>query len=150
MPKTFAMFTAAAMASLALPGMSGFVSELTVFLGLSNSDAYSYGFKAIAIFLTAVGVILTPIYLLSMLREVFYGKGSQAPLSLAAGKMPNREKSLWQFVCWPRLLPSAFIQNWQRLPMISKPLRSPRRYGPLYRCMQSNSPKMAIAKRKWV
>ncbi len=74
MPKTFAMFTAAAMASLALPGMSGFVSELTIFLGLSNSDAYSSGFKVLAIFLTAVGVILTPIYLLSMLREVFYGK----------------------------------------------------------------------------
>ncbi|MBV5259924.1 NAD(P)H-quinone oxidoreductase subunit 4 [Synechococcus moorigangaii CMS01] len=86
MPKTFAMFTAAAMASLALPGMSGFVSELTVFLGLSNSDAYSHGFKAIAIFLTAVGVILTPIYLLSMLREVFYGKGISNPLTLVAGE----------------------------------------------------------------
>ncbi|BAW96923.1 NADH dehydrogenase subunit D2 [[Synechococcus] sp. NIES-970] len=85
MPKTFAMFTAAAMASLALPGMSGFVSELTVFLGLSNSDAYSYGFKAIAIFLTAVGVILTPIYLLSMLREVFYGKASESPVMLSVG-----------------------------------------------------------------
>ncbi len=74
MPKTFALFTAAAMASLALPGMSGFVSELTIFLGLSGSDAYSSSFKAIAVFLTAVGVILTPIYLLSMLREIFYGQ----------------------------------------------------------------------------
>ncbi|AFY37483.1 NADH dehydrogenase subunit M [[Leptolyngbya] sp. PCC 7376] len=73
MPKTFAMFTAAAMASLALPGMSGFVSELTIFLGLSESDVYSSSFKVIAVFLTAVGVILTPIYLLSMLREIFYG-----------------------------------------------------------------------------
>ncbi|ACA99960.1 MULTISPECIES: NAD(P)H-quinone oxidoreductase subunit 4 [Cyanophyceae] len=98
MPKTFAMFTAAAMASLALPGMSGFVSELTVFLGLSNSDAYSYGFKAIAIFLTAVGVILTPIYLLSMLREVFYGKGSQAPLSLAAGE-DAKPREIFVAVC---------------------------------------------------
>lgn len=77
MPKTFALFTVAAMASLALPGMSGFVSELTIFLGLSNSDAYGSGFKAIAVFLTAVGVILTPIYLLSMLREIFYGQKSQ-------------------------------------------------------------------------
>lgn len=74
MPKTFALFTAAAMASLALPGMSGFVSELTIFLGLSGSDVYSSSFKAIATFLTAVGVILTPIYLLSMLREIFYGQ----------------------------------------------------------------------------
>lgn len=74
MPTIFALFTVGAMASLALPGMSGFVSELTIFLGLSNSDVYTSGFKVLTVFLTAVGVILTPIYLLSMLREVFYGK----------------------------------------------------------------------------
>ena len=74
MPKTFAMFTAGAMASLALPGMSGFVAELSIFLGVANSDVYSQGFKVGVIFLTAVGLIITPIYLLSMLREVFYGK----------------------------------------------------------------------------
>ncbi|WP_036480363.1 NAD(P)H-quinone oxidoreductase subunit 4 [Myxosarcina sp. GI1] len=73
MPKTFALFTAGAMASLALPGMSGFVGELTVFLGLATSDAYSTAFKVGVTFLTAVGLILTPIYLLSMLRQVFYG-----------------------------------------------------------------------------
>ncbi len=38
MPKTFAMFTAGSMASLALPGMSGFIGELTVFLGIATSD----------------------------------------------------------------------------------------------------------------
>ena len=35
MPKIFAMFTTCSMASLALPGMSGFVAELMVFVGLS-------------------------------------------------------------------------------------------------------------------
>jgi NAD(P)H-quinone oxidoreductase subunit 4 len=74
MPKTFALFTAGAMASLALPGMSGFVSELTVFLGVTTSDAYNSSFKVIVVLLSAVGLILTPIYLLSMLREVFYGQ----------------------------------------------------------------------------
>lgn len=74
MPKTFTLFTAAAMASLALPGMSGFVGELTVFLGIATSDVYSPGFKVVVIFLTAIGLILTPIYLLSMLRQVFYGQ----------------------------------------------------------------------------
>ncbi|NES86007.1 MAG: NAD(P)H-quinone oxidoreductase subunit 4 [Moorea sp. SIO2B7] len=76
MPKIFALFTAASMASLALPGMSGFVSELTIFVGVSTSDVYSANFKVLVIFLTAVGLILTPIYLLSMLREVFYGKNN--------------------------------------------------------------------------
>jgi NAD(P)H-quinone oxidoreductase subunit 4 len=73
MPKIFSMFTACSMASLALPGMSGFVAELMVFVGFSSSDAYSTSFKVIVVFLAAVGVILTPIYLLSMLREIFYG-----------------------------------------------------------------------------
>ena len=74
MPKTFALFTAGSLASLALPGMSGFVGEITVFLGLTTSDAYNSTFKLVVIVLAAIGLILTPIYLLSMLREMFYGK----------------------------------------------------------------------------
>jgi NAD(P)H-quinone oxidoreductase subunit 4 len=73
MKKVFAMWTACSMASLALPGMSGFVAELMVFIGFATSDAYSSTFKVLVIFLAAVGVILTPIYLLSMLREILYG-----------------------------------------------------------------------------
>jgi NAD(P)H-quinone oxidoreductase subunit 4 len=74
MPKVFALFTTAAMASLALPGMSGFVSELSVFLGLTASDAFATSFKVAMVFLAAVGIVLTPIYLLSMLRQVFFGR----------------------------------------------------------------------------
>ncbi len=74
MPKTFALFTAGAMASLALPGMSGFASELSVFIGFSASDIYGDGFRTGTVLLAAVGLILTPIYLLSMLRQVFYGQ----------------------------------------------------------------------------
>ncbi|MCH9055597.1 photosynthetic/respiratory NAD(P)H-quinone oxidoreductase subunit D1 [Synechococcus sp. PCC 6716] len=73
MKKIFAMFTACSLASLALPGMSGFVAELLVFIGFATSDAYSLPFRIIVVFLAAVGVILTPIYLLSMLREIFFG-----------------------------------------------------------------------------
>ncbi len=77
MPKIFALYTAGAMASLALPGMSGFVGELMVFLGIASSDVYSSSFKVVVVLLSAVGVILTPIYLLSLLRQVFYGKQNQ-------------------------------------------------------------------------
>jgi NAD(P)H-quinone oxidoreductase subunit 4 len=73
MPKIFSMFTVCSLASLALPGMSGFVAELMVFVGFATSDAYSLPFRVIVVILAAVGVILTPIYLLSMLREIFYG-----------------------------------------------------------------------------
>ena len=73
MPKVFAMFTAISLASLALPGMSGFISELMIFLGFITSESYSYFFREIITLFEAIGIILTPIYLLSMLRQVFYG-----------------------------------------------------------------------------
>jgi NAD(P)H-quinone oxidoreductase subunit 4 len=75
MPKVFALFTTSALASLALPGMSGFVSELAVFIGMTTNDVFSDSFRIVTVFLSAVGVILTPIYLLSMLRQVFYDAG---------------------------------------------------------------------------
>ena len=81
MPKIFAMFTACSLASLALPGMSGFVAELMVFIGFATSDAYTLPFKALVLLLAAVGVILTPIYLLSMLRQIFYGPENEELVS---------------------------------------------------------------------
>ncbi|MBW4592679.1 MAG: NAD(P)H-quinone oxidoreductase subunit 4 [Brasilonema angustatum HA4187-MV1] len=81
MSKMFAMWTTCSMASLALPGMSGFVAELMVFVGFATSDAYNPTFKVIVVLLMAVGVILTPIYLLSMLREIFYGEENKELVS---------------------------------------------------------------------
>jgi NAD(P)H-quinone oxidoreductase subunit 4 len=106
MPKTFALFTIGSLASLALPGMSGFVAELTVFLGFSTTDAYSSPFKVVVIFLTAVGLIVTPIYLLSMLRVVFYGKK----------ETNNINKNLYQIDANPREI---FITASMLIPIIA-------------------------------
>jgi NAD(P)H-quinone oxidoreductase subunit 4 len=81
MPKVFSMFTVCSLASLALPGMSGFVAEVMVFLGLATSDAFSSSFTTVMVLLAAVGVILTPIYLLSMLRQIFFGPENQELIS---------------------------------------------------------------------
>lgn len=91
MPKVFALFTIGAMASLALPGMSGFAGELSVFLGITTSDVYSSTFCTVTVFLAAVGVILTPIYLLSMLRQVFYGKDAALLCDINNGGLENQE-----------------------------------------------------------
>ncbi|MFW9262685.1 NAD(P)H-quinone oxidoreductase subunit 4 [Nostoc sp. KVJ20] len=91
MPKVFALFTISAMASLALPGMSGFAGELSVFVGMTSSDVYSSTFCTVTVFLAAVGVILTPIYLLSMLREVFYGKGAALICDINNASLENQE-----------------------------------------------------------
>lgn len=81
MRKMFAMWTACTMASLALPGMSGFVAELMVFVGFATSDAYSMTFRIVGVCLAGIGVVLTPIYLLSMLREIFYGPENEELIS---------------------------------------------------------------------
>nr|QYB22457.1 NADH-plastoquinone oxidoreductase subunit 4 [Saxegothaea conspicua]BBF91307.1 NADH-plastoquinone oxidoreductase subunit 4 [Saxegothaea conspicua] len=72
-PKIFTMFSSFSMASLALPGMSGFVAESMIFLGIITSNYYSSTFRIIITTIAAIGMILTPIYLLSMLRQMFFG-----------------------------------------------------------------------------
>ena len=61
------------MASLALPGMGGFVAELVVFFGIITSQKFLLMPKILITFVMAIGMILTPIYLLSMSRQMFYG-----------------------------------------------------------------------------
>nr|YP_010241409.1 NdhD [Limonium tetragonum]YP_010241492.1 NdhD [Limonium bicolor]YP_010997483.1 NADH-plastoquinone oxidoreductase subunit 4 [Limonium franchetii]QKN99021.1 NADH-plastoquinone oxidoreductase subunit 4 [Limonium sinense]USS60601.1 NADH-plastoquinone oxidoreductase subunit 4 [Limonium aureum]QTH79372.1 NdhD [Limonium tetragonum]QTH79455.1 NdhD [Limonium bicolor]QUB07516.1 NADH-plastoquinone oxidoreductase subunit 4 [Limonium bicolor] len=73
MPKIFALFSSFSMASLALPGMSGFIAELMVFVGIITSQKILFMLKILISFGMAIGIILTPIYLLSMLRQMFYG-----------------------------------------------------------------------------
>ena len=116
MPKTFALFTTGAMASLALPGMSGFVGELTIFLGIATSNVYNQSFKVGIVFLTAVGLILTPIYLLSMLREVFYGK-SNPTLKINNFQMDAQPREIFITACL--LLPVIGIGLYPKLATTS-------------------------------
>nr|YP_010276446.1 NADH dehydrogenase subunit D [Cryptocoryne elliptica]UHY39567.1 NADH dehydrogenase subunit D [Cryptocoryne elliptica] len=73
MSKIFTMFSSLSMASLALPGMSGFVAESVVFFGIITSQKYLLIPKILITVVMAIGMILTPIYSLSMLRQMFYG-----------------------------------------------------------------------------
>ena len=50
-----------------------YVAELIVFFGLLTSPKYLLMTKLLITFVMAIGMILTPIYLLSMLRQMFYG-----------------------------------------------------------------------------
>ncbi|MBW4513840.1 MAG: NAD(P)H-quinone oxidoreductase subunit 4 [Timaviella obliquedivisa GSE-PSE-MK23-08B] len=99
MPKVFALFTISSMASLALPGMSGFASEIAVFVGITTSDTYSFVFRIVTVVLSAVGVILTPIYLLSMLRQVFYGQGNMCDIGAVMTSDGDQEASCFGTDC---------------------------------------------------
>lgn len=137
-PRTFALFTAASFASLALPGMSGFISELSVFLGLVDAP-YNALFKGVAMSLAAVGLILTPIYLLDALRRVFYGMPGAA---VWAGTDVNPRElfialSLLVPVLWVGVYPrslsdwsnpatSLMAARWQTpAPVVAQPLALP-------------------------
>ncbi|MCH1625156.1 NADH-quinone oxidoreductase subunit M [Fredinandcohnia quinoae] len=69
MPLTAGFLLAGAMASLGLPGMSGFVSEFMAFLGLFKE-------MPIVAAIGAIGIIMTAVYLLRAVLNVTYGKAN--------------------------------------------------------------------------
>ncbi|WP_320667789.1 NAD(P)H-quinone oxidoreductase subunit 4 [Prochlorococcus sp. MIT 1307] len=109
LPITFAFFLASSLASLALPGMSGFVSEITVFLGITSQDNFTSIFRAITIFMAAIGLVLTPIYLLSMCRRVFFGP--RIPALAKIEEMSPRELTIGLSL----LVPTLVIGFWPRI-----------------------------------
>ena len=109
LPITFAFFLASSLASLALPGMSGFVSEITVFLGVTANDGFTTGFRVIAVVLAAIGLVLTPVYLLSLCRRVFFGP--RIPALAVVGDMRPRELLIGLTL----LVPTLVIGFWPRV-----------------------------------
>jgi len=116
----FALWTACSLASLALPGMSGFVSELMVFTGFVTDEVYTLPFRIVMASLAAIGVILTPIYLLSMLREIFFGK--ENPKLIEERKLIDAEpREVYIIAClllpiigiglYPRLVTESYIAS---------------------------------------
>ena len=61
------LFAVAGLTSLGLPGLSGFVAELLVFLGLFQT----YPILGV---LGVVGAAITAIYILRLIAKVFFGK----------------------------------------------------------------------------
>ncbi len=109
LPITFALFLASSLASLALPGMSGFISEITIFLGITSQEAFTSLFRATTIIFAAIGLVLTPIYLLSMSRRVFFGP--RIPALAIVNDINARELSIGLSL----LVPTLVIGFWPRI-----------------------------------
>jgi NADH-quinone oxidoreductase subunit M len=71
MPVIVVVFSIAGLASLGLPGTSGFIAEFTTFIGSFYSTAFA-GIQVWTI-LGVLGVVLTAGYILWMLQRAFYG-----------------------------------------------------------------------------
>ncbi len=72
MGTTAVFFTIAGLTSLGLPGLSGFVAELLVFLGLFKT------YPALGV-LGVIGAAITAVYILRLLAKVFFGPLSPLP-----------------------------------------------------------------------
>ena len=64
---TAALFAIAGLTSLGLPGLSGFVAELLVFLGLFQT------YPALGV-LAIIGAAITAVYVLRLISKVFFGR----------------------------------------------------------------------------
>ena len=71
MPVIVVVFSIAGLASLGLPGTSGFIAEFTTFVGSFSSAAFS-GIQIYTV-LGVLGVVITAGYILWMLQRTFYG-----------------------------------------------------------------------------
>ena len=60
LPITFAFFLASSLASLALPGMSGFIREITILLGVTSPDNFTTLFRTTTVAIAATGPVLPP------------------------------------------------------------------------------------------
>jgi NADH-quinone oxidoreductase subunit M len=72
MPIIVVVFSVAGLASLGLPGTSGFAAEFLVFIGSFSSDAF--GSIQIYTALGVLGIVVTAGYILWMLQRVFYNE----------------------------------------------------------------------------
>ena len=70
MPMYAALFLIAALSSMGLPALNGFIGEFTILLGAANSVAF--GTIAYAV-VAAVGIVLGAAYLLWLYQRVFWG-----------------------------------------------------------------------------
>ena len=70
MPFLAVMYVIAGMASLGLPGLSGFVAEMTIFVGAFQHDDL---FHRVATIIAVSSIVVTAVYILRVVGKILYG-----------------------------------------------------------------------------
>ncbi len=106
MPVYAAFFMIFTMASIGLPGTSGFVGEFLVLLGIYQTNTMVAAF-------TATGVVLGAVYALSLYRRMIFGKLEKQDL-MTLPDVNWREKLIFvplvALVAWMGIAPNAFLK----------------------------------------
>ena len=96
MPGIALAFTIGGLASFGLPGTSGFVAELLVFLGTFRAHAESYALGGVRLFpvlalVAIIGIVITATYVLRLLQRIFHGPLDEAKY----GDVPDAHTTEW-------------------------------------------------------
>jgi NADH-quinone oxidoreductase subunit M len=73
MPIPAIAFIIGGLVSMGMPGLSGFVAELQIFMGLWSADNVAWYYPWIAM-ISATGIIVTAAYVLRVVQRVFFGE----------------------------------------------------------------------------
>jgi NADH-quinone oxidoreductase subunit M len=73
MPIPAIAFIIGGLVSMGMPGFSGFVAELQIFMGLWSADNVAWYYPWIAI-ISATGIVVTAAYVLRVVQRVFFGE----------------------------------------------------------------------------
>ena len=109
MPMYAALFLVAALSSMGLPALNGFIGEFTILLGAANSIAF--GTMAYAV-IAAIGIVLGAAYLLWLYQRVFWGPLDN-PANATVSDVNRRELGLMvaliALMIWIGVYPKPFF-----------------------------------------
>jgi NADH-quinone oxidoreductase subunit M len=110
MPMYATIFLIAALSSMGLPALNGFIGEFTILLGAANSVHLTMWYTAFA----ALGIVLGAAYLLWLYQRVFWGPNDN-PKNHALLDMNGRELAtllpLVAMMVWIGIAPSIFFDT---------------------------------------
>lgn len=96
MPFLSVCYVIAGLANLGLPGLSGFVAEMTIFVG---SFQHSDTFHRVLTIVATTSIVITAVYILRLIGKILYGKPNEAHLKLTDATWDERVAVISLIVC---------------------------------------------------
>ncbi|NDV84238.1 NuoM family protein [Bacteroides sp. 51] len=96
MPFLSVCYVIAGLANLGLPGLSGFVAEMTIFVG---SFQHTDTFHRVLTIVATTSIVITAVYILRLVGKILYGTPNEAHLKLTDATWDERVAVISLIVC---------------------------------------------------
>jgi NADH-quinone oxidoreductase subunit M len=101
MPAVALAFVIGGLVSMGMPGLSGFVAEFPIFLGMWRAGSEIARYYAVIAIIAALGIVITAAYVLRVVQRVFFGPFDAEKWHGAVGDVTVRDKvALGILVFW--------------------------------------------------